>query len=224
MPPGLPLHNPTPPRGQRGSSLIELMVGLGILMVLSGLAVPAVSALVRAYNLRTAVDDVVYAVGLARNQAAANRKAYGLVFDNLTAPGAGLRLRVVQGLGTGCTSTNPAGGAVQVYATDYTVGNALNRPPIAITAFAPSELANPAVWLCFKPDGRVLRADLSRPFSPPGGTALGAGDVVIELQRVEGANNAVGNKLQVQVNYNGTAKVTFGRDTGQLQGSGGGGL
>jgi type II secretory pathway pseudopilin PulG len=222
MPPGTPLQ--TLAKAQRGSSLIELMVGLGILMVLSGLAVPAVSALVRAYNLRTAVDDVVYAVGLARNQAAANRRAYGLLFDNLTAPGAGLRLRVVQGLGTGCTTTNPAGGAVQVYASDYSIGNALNRPPIAITAFAPSELANPAVWLCFKPDGRLLRADLSRPFSPPGGTTLNAGDVVVELQRVDASNVGVDNKLQVQVNYNGTAKITFGRDTAQLQGSGGGGL
>lgn len=204
---------------QRGSSLVELMIGLMILAVLSSLAMPGVASLTRSYYLRSAADDVVYAASLARNQAAANRRAYGLFFEGLDGAGAGLKVRVHQGADTTCASTAPGGGALQMYQADWTIGNALNYPAIAIVAYAPGEMTNSAVWVCFKPDGRVLRADLSLPFSPPAGSLFGAGDIVVELQRVEANGLVVGNRLQVQIGYNGTARITFGRDTSKLQGA-----
>ena len=63
----------------------------------------------------------------------------------------------------------------------------------------------------------MLRGDTGAPFNPPGGSTLAAGDIVIELQRRDkGAQ--IGNRLQVQIGYNGTARITFGRPIGALQG------
>ena len=62
-------------RACRGLSLIELMVGLMILVLLTGIALPSMSTLWRRYNLRTAAEELVYAAELCRGRARANRRA-----------------------------------------------------------------------------------------------------------------------------------------------------
>ena len=191
------------------------MVGLAILVVLTGLAVPGIGSLIRTYNLRVAADEVVHAVGLARTQAASNRRAYGLVLAGLSG-NAPLQMQVVQGTGTACSTI---GGGLTVHTVDYGKDNTLEHPQVNIVAFAPGELSKSGAYLCFKPDGRVLRADTAQPFSPAGGSAFAAGDVFLELQRVQDGAK-IGNRLQVQVGYNGTARITYGRPLSELQGAG----
>lgn len=213
------MTHPTHQRRQasiRGTTLVELLIGLSILMVLAALSTPGLSSLIRNHHLRSAADDVVFAVDMARGQAAANRRAYFVVFDGLTPGGSGLIFRVVQGLDTTCTAASLAGG-MTVYATrDYSDGNALQNPRIDVTAFAPAQLATVG-GACFKPDGRMLRADTGAYFSPPSSTSLGAGDIVLQLERTEGSGNHLGTALQVRIGYNGTARLTFGLPVDQLQ-------
>lgn len=203
---------------RRGTTLTELMIGLAILMILGAATVPGGSAIWRSYHLRSAADELVYAVDFARGQAMANRRAYGIQF---TEPKAGGRFAftVVQGTGAAC-STITGGTVVRI--VDMGINNATNSPAIQITRLAPSDITVTAAFPCFKPDGRVIRADNGRPFSAPGGTVLGNGDIVLELQRQEGSS-LIGTPLQVQIGYNGSARVVFNRPTALLQGSGKGG-
>ncbi len=205
-------------RSSPGTSLVELMMGLMILMVLGGMAIPGIGSLTRNYNLRAAADELVYAVDLARSQAMANRTAYGIVFDSASAGGQYL-FRVYKGTDATCASV--AVGSL-VRTVDYSATNADNNPAIQFTRTAPSEVGTPAAFLCFKPDGRLIRGDNGRTFSAPTGSLLSAGDVVLELARAEGGG-AIGTPLQVQIGYNCTARVIFGRPTEQLQGDGQGG-
>ncbi len=203
---------------ERGTTLIELMVGLAVLSILAGLAIPGVMSLWRAYNLRAAADDVVQAVDFARTQAQANRRAYVVTFGGMS-NGSELSFDVWQGTGTACSTWV---GGQKVRSINYKSDNPKNLPPVQVARFAPLDLANAVAHLCVKPDGRVLRADLSLPYSPPTGSTLGAGDVVIELARIEGGLQ-LGTPIQVQIGYNGTARIVVGRPIEELYGSGSGG-
>jgi prepilin-type N-terminal cleavage/methylation domain-containing protein len=207
------------PRRQRGTTLLELMVGLAILAVLGTLAVPGIGSLTRNQHLRSAADELVFAVDLARSHAMANRLAYGLVFDH-PKPQGGFAFRILQGGDATCGSVL-AGTLVR--AVDFGPGNALQEAVISIVDLAPKEIKNGGVFACFKPDGRMIRGDNGRTFSPPTGTKLGAGELIVQIQRLE--NNVwLGTPLQVQIGYNGSARVVHGRPLDALQGSGAGGL
>ncbi len=214
-----PERSPQRVRQQRGTTIMELMVGLAILAILTGLSIPGIASLVRQYDLRSAADDVVYGAELARSLAASNRRAYGLLITPLT-NASPLKFSVVQGTGTSCSTL--AGGTT-VYSADYSPGNLTNEPPIRVRAFAPSELNAAGANICFKNDGRVLRADLGIPFSPPLSTQLSAGDVFLELVRITETGAEIGTPLQVQIGYNGTARILSGRMLNNFQGSGDGG-
>lgn len=193
------------------------MVGLAIVAILIGLATPTVASLLRDYNLRSATDDLVFAANFARTQAASNRRAYGLILPPAGNP-AGLVYSVRAGSTAACSSV--LAGTV-VLSGDYAPNNALGNEPVVVSSRAPAETANPAAFVCFRPDGRVVRGDTLEPFSAPGGTTLLAGDVLLELRRW-GQGGPIGNALQVQVSYNGTSRITWGKPLDQLQGSGGG--
>ena len=207
------------PNMSRGTTLLELMVGLVILMVLGGIATPSIGALTRNQHLRGAADDLVFAVDLARSQAMANRLAYGVVFDQPKAMGA-FAFRVLQGTDATCGSVLAG---TQIRVVDYGPGNPKTDAVIAIVDVAPKEVKSAVAFACFKADGRMIRGDKGRAFSPPMGTKIGAGDLMIEIQRLQ-AGNWLGTPLQVQIGYNGSARVVHGRPLAQLQGSGSGGL
>ena len=206
---------------ERGSTLLELMVSLGVLAILAGLSIPGVMSLWRSYNVRSAADDLIQSVDYARTQAQANRRAYVITLGGTTNTAA-LVFDVWQCPTPACSSACPgAPGAQKVRSINYNPNNPKNLGSVQISQFAPLDLANPAAHICIKPDGRVLRADLSLPFSPPPGS-ISAGDIVIELARVDDGL-VLGTPVQVQIGYNGTARIVVGRNIEQLFGSGAGG-
>ena len=199
--------------GQRGTTLLELMIGLIVLTILTGIATPGISALVRRQNLRNAAEDVIYAANTARSRARTNRRAYGVSIGKTGMGGEPLTITVRRGSGTDCGSLTD--GTVE-YLKEYTPSNNDGLAPVVVTARAPSELRSGKMFLCFKPDGRVVRGDTEQPFRPAVAGWF-AGDVYFELQRVDGSTR-IGPKLQVKVGYNGSTRITYGLNLGALQG------
>lgn len=204
---------PRPARGQLGTTLIELMIGLLILTILTAVATPGIAALVRRQNLRDAAEDVLYAAGLARSRARSNRRAYGLQIGKVGSQGEYLTITIRRGTGSKCSTL--VGGTVE-YTREYTKNNAAGLPEISIVTRAPSELTSNSVFACFKPDGRMVRADNGLAFSPPE-KGWFAGDVFYELRRIN-QTTPVGTAVQVQLGYNGTARLTYGLDLSKLKG------
>ena len=205
MPP--PTASTAPPRArERGSTLIELMVGLMVLAILTGMALPTTSVLWRRYNLRIAAEKLVSACDIARSRARSERRAYGLQIGTAGAGGE-LHIQVIRGTSTKCASL--AGGVV-VEEFDHSSDNIAGDPPIAITAAAPAAVDAATAFPCFKPDGRVLQADTAQPYPAPTGLSLQAGEVFVELARVDRNNNPLLPGLQVQLSYNGSARIVHG--------------
>ncbi|MCB9740898.1 MAG: hypothetical protein H6747_16650 [Deltaproteobacteria bacterium] len=202
---------------QRGTTLMELMMGLMILTILTSVALPGLGALVGRFYTRSAADDVMYAADLARSRARSNRRAYGLQVGGLGVDGELLKVTVRRGSGTSCDSAGAGAGKGEVvFTADYAKDNAAGNPYVAIIKRAPAEVSSPTVFLCFKPDGRVVRSDTELAFSGPTDAYL-AGDVYYELSRVAGTT-PVGDRLQVQIGYNGSIRLVHGRDLTKLQG------
>lgn len=202
-----------PDRSELGTTLIELMMGLVVLMVVTLIALPMTASFYRDANLRSAAEDIIYAGNLARSRARSNRRAYGV---SVTLGDDGLKVDVIRGTSGACSSLADAG-ATNVYSSDYRKNNPKGNPVIAVVASAPADLTDPTAFPCFKPDGRVLRADSATPFSAPSGTSFQAGDVFYELMRVTSDGTKIGNRLQVQFSYSGNARLTFGYKLAALQ-------
>ena len=206
-----------PDASNRGSTLLELMIGLVILSILMGIALPGLGALIGRFYGRSAAEDLLYAADLARSRARAQRVAYTVSAGNNGIDGELLNIVVRRGQGTACSSADATNGEV-LYTAAYTKNNATNNPEIAIMRRAPNELLKAGALLCFKPDGRVVRADTEQPFSPPASGYL-AGDAWFELSRVQGTT-AIGDLWQVKIGYNGSSRLTFGHDLAKLKGGG----
>ncbi len=203
---------------QRGTSLIELMVGLMVLMVVMGVALPSAATLIGRFFTRSGAEDLLYAADLARSRARAQRLSYSLSVGGLGVDGELMHIIVRRGTGSACASA-VGGGSTVVYESDWGKDNPRGNPDIAVLRRAPKELGNAGMTVCFKPDGRVVRGDTEMPFSPPTPGYL-AGDCYFELTRVHGTT-PVGDILQVQIGYNGSSALTYGHDLGALQGAGG---
>jgi Tfp pilus assembly protein FimT len=201
--------------GEQGTSLVELMMGLLILVILITLSTPGLASLVGRYYTRSAAEDLMYASDLARSRARANRRAYAVQVGGLGVDGELFKVVVRRGAGTSCESANATNGEV-VFTADYSKGNTAGNPSVAVLRRAPAELLAANHFLCFKPDGRVVRSDTGLAYRGPAAGYL-AGDVYYELSRVAGTT-PVGDKLQVQIGYNGSIRLTYGHDLDKLVG------
>ncbi len=193
---------------------MELMMGLVVLMVVMMIAMPLTSSLLRELNLRSAAEDLVYAAELARSRARSNRRAYGLFVGTGGLVDDKLIGTVLQGTSTACSSV-PAG--KQVHDFDYSKNNKFGRPEVLIAKKAPGDFQNANVFICFKPDGRVLNGLSAMPLSPPSGSTFAAGEAFFELVRVSDQGAKIGNRLQVQITYSGNARITHGYNLNDLK-------
>jgi Tfp pilus assembly protein FimT len=203
-------------RGERGTTLIELMMGLTVLMVVMMVALPLTSSFLRQQNLRNGAEELLYAAELARSRARSNRKAYGLFIGKGGLTQDELSGEVMRGDGPSC-STVVVGTSPIVHTFDFSKDNKAGEPEVMIAQKAPRDFAQGSTFVCFKPDGRVLNGATSMPFSPPAGTTYSAGDAFFELVRVSTEGTQIGNRLQVQITYSGNARITFGYDLDALK-------
>ena len=123
---------------------------------------------------------------------------------------------MLRGDDSSCGSIN-VGTSPVVHSFDYSKTNPRGEPEVMVAAKAPDDFSQPATFVCFKPDGRVLNGATGQPFSPPNGTKFSAGEVFFELVRVSDTGTKIGNRLQVQISYSGNARVTFGYDLAKLK-------
>lgn len=211
-----PLPHGNPRRGELGTTLIELMMGIVVLIVITGVAMPMTSSLLRQQHLRNAAEELVFAAETARSKARSNRIAYGVFVGNGGLVNDEFKGDVVRGLDTSCSTVDLVNGT-KVHSFDFSKNNVIGEPEVKVNQKAPGDFAQPSTFICFKPDGRVLNGATGLPFSAPAGTKFSAGDVFFELVRISDTGSKIGNKLQVQITYSGNAKITFGYDLDKLK-------
>ena len=68
--------------GEAGKSLVEIAVVIMIMAVVTAIALPAVAASIRAYNLRSAADHLAERIGAVRALAMAQNRTVSFVFNN----------------------------------------------------------------------------------------------------------------------------------------------
>ncbi len=81
------MRDPSPPggRGAPGFSLIEILAVVGIIAIMSAVAIPALSNYLRLYRIKAAAQEVANEVQAARAKAVAKNVHYGVVFLALSA-------------------------------------------------------------------------------------------------------------------------------------------
>jgi len=190
-------------------------MGLLVIAVIGTIAVPRLGQALRVKVLRDAVDDMVDAVEFARLSAAATGKVHGLMFTPPAGNGTPLKAQVVQGIDLSCASLfDPAAKIVRPdrpgdNRLDFTDAAITNRDMVKLVQVSPSEATGAKAFPCFKPDGRVLRADMNRPYVAAD-VSLAAGELVLALRRFNTTDEAIGETFQVVIPYSGLGRFDVG--------------
>jgi prepilin-type N-terminal cleavage/methylation domain-containing protein len=75
---------PSRPRRQAGFSMVELLVVLGVIALMSTVAIPAIARYMRNYRIRGATQQVAGEIGAARNKAITRNTNLGVLFVALS--------------------------------------------------------------------------------------------------------------------------------------------
>jgi type II secretory pathway pseudopilin PulG len=160
-------------RSPQGFTIVEAMLAVGIIAILVALAMPSIQTGNRTTLMRSATQEVMHLMDLARVQAQSRNRAYEVAV-NL---GAGL-ITLNESANTKCSGI--ASGLSNVRQLVLGVGNG-DFGEVGIVKVLPDGLGS-QFNLCFKPDGRVLRTDTEKPI-PSSDAVYGAGEARIVLQR-----------------------------------------
>jgi prepilin-type N-terminal cleavage/methylation domain-containing protein len=75
---------PSRPHRQAGFSMVELLVVLGVIALMSTVAIPAIARYMRNYRIRGATQQVAGEIGAARNKAITRNTNLGVLFVTLS--------------------------------------------------------------------------------------------------------------------------------------------
>ena len=190
-----------------GYTLLELMIAVAILAVLAALALPAVSGVLAKQRMKSATQEVIHLVDLARVQATSRNRAYEMVINLQSST-----ITLNESESTRCDGF--AGGVGNIRHLDFVAGTPTDDlREVALTAVMPLGLGNGTFNLCFKPDGRVLQTDTGRPIVSSS-TGYGAGEASISLRRRASDGTAFGIVHRVVIPYNGIPTVVYGSGAG----------
>ena len=185
----------------RGFSLIELMVTVTIMAIIAAIALPSIQTGFQTQSIVGATNEVMHLIDFARIQAVSRNKAYEVRLK-LTDGNNG-SIDVNESANTRCDGFDA--GIPQVRTLSFNGGE---YPDIRIISSAPNGLGS-SFQLCFKPSGRVVRSDTSKPL-PAIASGYGAGEGHIVLQRLNTGGSTVGPKHRIIVPYNGIPRFEPG--------------
>ncbi len=196
---------------QEGFTLMELMVVVGIVAVVVGLALPSMSQQLADQKTNQCALDIVAAARLGRSASTAYGRAHLFRWDPALAGGQGA-IEIYRGINNGCNTNNWAtitaagcGGNVNcidsVYPTEFQSGDSIYR-------ITETGVLGAGGDVCFEPNGTVRWRPGQAGFFNSTSLAVGGGNAnggfVFNVQRELGV--AVGVARQVLVPLGGDAR------------------
>jgi hypothetical protein len=190
------------------------MFALSVVVVLVGLALPAVQALVARNELARATEAAFEMVRFAQVHAAMRGRAYGIFVDE-AGVGSNGTITVYECSSTACCAEDDVeGGTViaaemraLVFGTNPSAGE--DYPTISVFSISPATLETDGI--CIKANGRVVDAGTGQPL-PTSNAALGYGSVEITLvQKLSfaGTDAEMPPSHQVVIEYGGDTYFEF---------------
>jgi hypothetical protein len=132
-------------------------------------------------------------------------RVYGL-FGETGTGGTNGKLWIVEGTSSSCSS---------LFGPDATILRTVDfketHPSVEIESIEPQNQNLATKGICFKPSGRIVRADTGSPV-PSTNPELGSGDVaIVLLQRVNSRGELVSHlpRHRVTIEYNGNVQLKF---------------
>jgi len=189
----------------RGFTMIELMLAVALCIIVFSLALPQIKSFLVRSDLQASTEDSFDLVRFAQVHSAMRSRACGL-FGETGAGGGNGKLWIVEGTSSSCSSLFEPNAEIL-----RTVDFKKLHPSVSVQGIEPQNLNLGAKGLCFKPSGRVVRADTGAPI-PSTNPELGAGDAAIVLtQKVHSRATLVPHlpSHRVTIEYNGNVQLKF---------------
>ena len=185
--------------------MIELMLAVALCVTVFSLALPQIKSFMVRSDLNASTEDSFDLIRFAQVHSAMRSRAYGL-YGETGSGGANGKLWIVEGVNSSCLSlTDPNAEVLR------TVDFKKSHPSVVVEGIEPQNLNLGSKGLCFKPSGRVVRADTGAPI-PSSNPELGAGDAAIVLtQKVNSRGTLVPHvpSHRVTIEYNGNVQLKF---------------
>jgi Tfp pilus assembly protein FimT len=190
---------------RRGFTILELMMAVALCFTIYALALPQIKSFLVRSDLQASTEDTFDLVRFAQVHSAMRSRAHGL-YGETGGTGDNGKLWLVEGTNSSCMSLlDPL--AVVIRTVDFN----MLHPSVEVEEIQPENLNLAKKGICFKPSGRIVRADTGAPI-PSKNPELGAGEVEIVLvQKVHSRGTLVTHlpRHRITIGYNGDVQLKF---------------